>query len=431
VSPAESARFERLFGQARARHEAGDSPGAVNGYLQCLSVNPDAPEVYNNLGTVLDRSGRLAEAIDAFQRALALKPDYVRALNNLGKALRQAGQAAAACATLERALALAGNNPLTLTNLGFALLDLGRVEEALARLRSAIDASPGLAEAHQGLGHALHLSGDTSGALGQARLAIELKPDLTAAHLLAGRVLYSRGEFEDATASFERAVELSPDPQCISEALDTHMRLCAWPAASRVLERLRGGAGLAGVNTFVLFSVSDDPGEHLRSARTQAQVVTRTAAQLPAPPKFAHGRLRVAYLSADYHEHATMSLIPEVFELHDRSAFDVFAVSFGPDADTPARRRIVSASERFVDARPLSDAEIARWLRDQEVDIAVDLKGYTANARAGVLGCRPAPIQVNYLGFPGTMGAPFIDYIIADEFLIPEPDRQFYEEKIA
>jgi predicted O-linked N-acetylglucosamine transferase (SPINDLY family) len=429
---AANGRFERLFAEACARQAAGDGAGAADGYRQCLSLDANVPEVYNNLGTVLEQRGQLAEAIESFRRALALRPDYVRALNNLGKALRQAGQPAEAWGALERALDLSGDNPLTLTNLGFALIDLGRIEEALTRLRAALARAPDLAEAHHGLALALLSSGDTAGALAEVQRSVTLKRDLAPAHFLRGRLLLQQGAREEAVACIERAVGLAPQAHCVAEALQFHMSLCDWDGARRTLERLQAAAsGVEAINTFVLFSFSEDPAEHLRSARAQARLVMRTVTALAPRQGRAHEKLRVGYLSADYRTHATTTLVAELFELHDRSTFEIFGVSFGPTDGSAAQRRIESACHRFVDLRQESDREIARWLREQEIDIAVDLKGYTAHARSGVLACRPAPVQVSYLGYPGTMGAPFIDYLVADEFLIPEAEQQFYQEKIA
>jgi predicted O-linked N-acetylglucosamine transferase (SPINDLY family) len=146
--------------------------------------------------------------------------------------------------------------------------------------------------------------------------------------------------------------------------------------------------------------------------------------------RYAHDRIRIAYLSADFHDHAVMHLMAGLFEQHDRSQFDVVAVSFGPDPSTDTRARLKDAFERFIDVRHLRDDEIAKLLRDLETDIAIDLKGFTDDARTGIFAFRPAPIQVNYLGYPGTMGAPYIDYIIVDPIVVPHDQRLAYAEKI-
>jgi predicted O-linked N-acetylglucosamine transferase (SPINDLY family) len=148
-----------------------------------------------------------------------------------------------------------------------------------------------------------------------------------------------------------------------------------------------------------------------------------------APRRCEHDRIRIAYVSADFHEHATSHLMAGLIEHHDRSRFETVGVSFGPDDGSATQHRIRGAFERFLDVRGCSDLEAARRIREHEVDIAVDLKGFTGDCRPGILASRPAPLQVNYLGYPGTMGADFIDYIIADRWVIPPEQRCCYAEQ--
>ena len=198
-----------------------------------------------------------------------------------------------------------------------------------------------------------------------------------------------------------------------------------------MLARLRPLPGaLESIEPAILLAFSDDPAEQAFAARSQGTRIAGGRAPLPTPPRYEHERIRIAYVSRDFYAHATAFLMAELFELHDRTGFEVLAVSFGGDDGSAVRKRIVTACDRFVEMREASDQQIAAWLRQQEVDIAIDLKGYTGYGRPGIFALRPAPLQVNYLGHPGTMGAPFIDYLIADPFLIPQGDAAFYAEKI-
>ncbi|MGH8723060.1 MAG: tetratricopeptide repeat protein, partial [Burkholderiales bacterium] len=170
--------------------------------------------------------------------------------------------------------------------------------------------------------------------------------------------------------------------------------------------------------------------------RRCAELHVRSSTPAPSPPlwngeRYGHARIRVAYLSADFCEHATAYLMAGLFECHDRSGFETVAISYGPDDGSPMRARLARAFDRFVDARVLPDARIARLLRDMEIDIAVDLKGLTTDTRFGILAHRPAPVQVAYLGYPGTCGAGFIDYVLADRFVLPEAERRHWTEKVA
>jgi predicted O-linked N-acetylglucosamine transferase (SPINDLY family) len=173
----------------------------------------------------------------------------------------------------------------------------------------------------------------------------------------------------------------------------------------------------------------DDPQDQLLCARTWA------ANQVPSRPGLArgaynHDRLRVAYVSADFHQHATAMLLAGVLEEHDRERFEIIGVSFGPDDSSALRKRVIAACDRFVDLGSASDQEIAQRLLEFETDIAVDLKGYTQGSRPGIFACRPAPIQINYLGHPGTMGAEYIDYILADEIVIPREQQRYFAEQV-
>ncbi len=423
----------RLYALALAQQRAEEIDAAIETYGRCLQLNPNSPEIYNNLGTALDRAGRLEEAVECFRRALLLDPAYVRPLVNLGRVLRLQGRPFEALAILQRALVLSPDGPLALTNLGFVLTDIGRRGEAIQHLRRAIALEPGLAEAHHGLGRALAYSGDMTGARDSLRRAIALKPGLLDAHVLLASSLVVLQQLADALTVLEAYLRKRPDDQnALATALNCSQSMCDWAGVSRALDGLRGlPAHFAHAQPFSIIGVSDDPGEHLQAARARAASIARPPNLLRGPITRHDDRLRLAYVSGDFHTHATSFLIAELLELHDRSAFELFGVSFGPDDQSPLRRRVLGAFTECLDARERSDAEIATWLAEREVDIAVDLKGYTAYARPGIFAQRPAPVQVSYLGYPGTMAAPFIDYLIADPFLIPEAEQGFYTEKIA
>jgi protein O-GlcNAc transferase len=424
----------QLYALAVARQRAGDIQAAVDTYRRCLALSPLSPEIHNNLGTALEQLGRMTGALECFQQALALDPGYARPLVNLGRIFRLQGRLVEAMPLLERALAISPDNPAALTNLGFALTDLGRREEAIRLLRHAIALDPELAEAHDGLGRALLHSGDAAAACESLQHALTLKPTLLDAYLPLATALLILQRLPEALALIERVLVARPeDSDALGEALNCRIKLCDWEGAEQILRRIRRlPLGTSQTTPFVLLGVSDDPEEHLQAARSRTATIMRhrTSALAPVPAR-QHDKIRVAYVSRDFFTHATSFLIAELFELHDRSAFEIFGVSFGPDDGSPLRHRVLAALDTCLDARQRSDLEVATWLREHEIDIAVDLKGYTAFARPGIFALRPAPIQVSYLGYPGTMAAPFIDYLIADPFVIPEAEQRHYSEKIA
>lgn len=422
----------QLYARAVAQQRAGETAAAIETYRRCLSLSPRSPEIHNNLGTALDREGQLQEAVTCFERALALDPGYVRPLVNLGRVLRLQGKPAEGLPRLERALALSPDNPAALTNLGFTLADLGRPREALGALRRAIALDPALAEAHHGLGRVLLERGEAQRARDSLQEALRLKPDLLDAYLPLANALVVLQRLPEALAVAEQLLERRPeDPDALVIRLNCAVRMCDWEKAELTLARTRRlPEGTANARPFLLMALSDDPAEHLAAALTQAAATLRGRAALPPLPAREHDRIRVAYVSRDFYTHATAFLMAELLELHDRSAFEIYGVSFGPDDGSPLRRRVLAAFDACLEAADRSDLEIATWMREREIDIAVDLKGYTAYARPGIFAYRPAPLQVSYLGYPGTLAAPFIDYLIADHCLIPEAEQEFYTEKI-
>lgn len=367
--------------------------------VRAAAGNAESPESHYALGRSLILAGDLGRGWIHLQRALALKPDFAQPRVLWGQLLLQRGQHA----------------------------------DAVESFRRALEVDPRCVDAHLGVGTVLCLSGKAAPAVANFDAAITIAPSQFRGHLLRGWALRQCYRLDEATFSLEQALRLQPDfPQALAEALLCYAWVCDWAGFERMVTRLRQIPGALGnIEPSNILTFSDDPAEHAVAARAQAQRLAGGRAPLPPPRRYSHGRIRVAYLSNDFYAHATAFLMAELFELHDRGEFEIFAVSFSGDDGSAVRRRITRSCDRFVDMGDKSDTEIARWLREQEVDIAIDLKGFTGFGRPGVFALRPAPIQVNYLGQPGTSGAAFIDYLIADEYMIPEESQQYYSEKIA
>lgn len=356
--------------------------------------------VGHRLGYCYLSLGDFVAAEEALREEITAYPDLVHAYNALGVALiRQSKQEEALRVFLEAAkrdpLSPEANN-----NVANVLSELGRNAEALPYLRKSVEASPGLADSHYNL----------------------------------GSVLQSLQRHEEAAASLEEALRLEPRmPYALGYLVWNELAICRWDGLAGRIERLRdevSGLGIAAA-PFVLIAVSDSPEEQQRCAELH---VKHSLAVRPPPfwqgTRYRHDRLRIAYLSADFNEHATAYLAAGLFELHDRARFEVIGVSYGIDDGSPMRQRLARSFDRFLDVRNMSDAQAASALREMEVDIAIDLKGHTTGARPGILSFRPAPVQASYLGFPGTTSAPFIDYLLADRFVLPEEHRGFYSESI-
>ncbi|HEY2036370.1 MAG TPA: tetratricopeptide repeat protein [Steroidobacteraceae bacterium] len=369
---------------------------------------------------------------DPTLRAETASLEAAQAEYTAGRSLILAGDLRRGSAHLQRALALKPNFAMPHVLWGQLLLQRGQYAKALDSFRQATDTDRGCAEAHLCLGTVLTLLGNPAAAVKSYDEAISMEPRQFRPHLLRGWALRQCDRLDEAVASLETALRLQPDfPQALAEALFSYAWTCDWAGVERMLERMglvRGA--LERIEPSILMAFSDDPAQQARVARSHAARIGGNV-QLPAPPRYEHDRIRIAYVSRDFYAHATAFLMAELFELHDRRDFEVIVVSFGGDEGSAVRRRIAGACDRFIEMRDAADHAIAAWLREEEVDVAIDLKGYTGFARPGIFALRPAPIQVNYLGHPGTLGAPFIDYLIADRFLIPSGSEEFYTESIA
>jgi predicted O-linked N-acetylglucosamine transferase (SPINDLY family) len=240
--------------------------------------------------------------------------------------------------------------------------------------------------------------------------------------------------YDDAAASFARARAIAPGlPYALSSQVWAELFACDWREIGLHVAQLRQQAreGQVPVSPFVLLAVTDSPAEQLQA--TQSYLAETHAGAQPPLPRRARppgGRLRIAYISADFHQHATAALMTRLFELHDRRAFEVVGVSYGPDDGSPMRARLLRAFDRFVDVRHMTNEQAARQLADLGIDIAIDLKGHTEDSRMAMLAWRPAPVQATYIGYPATVGAAYVDYVLADRIVIPPEHQRFYTEKV-
>ncbi|PWC67229.1 hypothetical protein TSH58_18860 [Azospirillum sp. TSH58] len=413
-----------------------DEAGRVGRRMAAL--NPADRHGWMLLGNAAHAAGGRDEAVRANAVAVRLAPDDAALRHNLANALSAAGRREEAVAEYQTVLGLRPDLPAAAVNLAAELLGLHDLSGALAVLRGAIGRHPDHGAAWRVLGQTLSGALRPDAALHALRRAVALDPgepagweDLAAAATLADRIAPS-------IEALRRVRRLSPayNP-ALAPLVQQQRHACDWrdlPALeSDLIGRLRAGA--LGVPPFGLLAVdttlADQRAAAERWARQKAHGVPPfdpLAVARPTVP--GDGRLRIGYLSADFHEHATAYLMAELLERHDRTGFAVTAYSTGIDDGSPMRRRLTAAVERFVDLRDRSDLDAARAIAADGIDILVDLKGYTAFARTAILAARPAPVQVNWLGYPGTMGANFIDVILADAVTIPPGEEGFYSEAV-
>jgi len=412
----------------------GRYEAALANFDRELAAQPAHVDGHSRRGVALAHLGRHAEALAAFDTALTLRPDDLNILSNRGNMLRGLQRYDEALRCFDAILARSPDAPDTLRNRGSTLADLGRCEEAIACFDQVLALKPDLAEAHYNRANALRRIGRIDDAIASYDRALALAPSYLDAWHNRGSALELAGRFDEAIASYERVLAMQPDhPFTAGQCAFCHLNVNDWPKADALKRALdvRLDAGSGDVEPFVLVAFGDAPAAQL--ARTRGYVrrrFPRAFAPVPRASRASAGPIRVAYLSSDFRRHPTSYLIAELFERHDRSRFKIVGISFGPDDGSAIRARIVKAFDRFVDARAIGDAALAARMADMGIDIAVDLNGYIASNRMGILAHRPAPLQVSYLGYPATTAAPFIDYVIGDRFVTPGMDAEFYTERI-
>ncbi len=453
---------------ANALQALGRSAEALASYDRAIKLKPDLMPAYFNKGVILQESGHLAEALASYERALALEPNFTAALYNRAVLVAALHRPEQALAAYGRLLQAAPNHVEGLSNRGVLLLERNRPDEALASFDLALAIAPRLANALNNRGNALRNLNRLREALASFDQALGVQPQFFEALRNRGDVLRLLGLPDAALAGLEAALRLRPrDPQtlldraqtlidlkrhadaaaCLTTLLETApetdyargLRLhvqglgCSWEGYQANVRDLTDSvnAGRRADYPFPFLSVSDSAVAQARCARAfAADKYPAASPPLAKGKRYRHKKIRVAYISGDLRLHPVSALLTRVLESHDRSRFEILAISLRPMETSPMGQRVTAAFDEFIDVSDSSDHEVAALIRKRETDIAVDLMGFTQGARTGILARRPAPVQVNYLGFPGTMGARYMDYILADEFLIPANCRQHYTEKV-
>ena len=380
--------------------------------------------------------GRLAEAAELCSRILLTDACQAEALHLRGIIAYQQGDSEAAKRWFRRAKQAAPDFPAACNDLGNVLIKEGSIEEAIGEYRRAVQIAPQYSRAHNNLGNALQIAGRLEESVASYRTALRLAPDYAEAHRNLGSALRRLGRLAESLACFQTAVSLNPGyAEAAAQLVHEMQSVCEWSRIEELTRQLVDvvESGSAAINPFVFLSLETTARQQWLCARRWAAEhvnAVRTKPVVARPAAHATGKITIGYLSADFQEHATAHLTAELFTLHDRDRFRVIGYSYGADDGSAMRRQLMSSFDAFVDLQSAPHAEAAARICDDGVDILVDLKGYTSGARPGILALRPAPIQVSYLGYPGTMGTEAVDYLIADRFVIPEEQQPNYTEKV-
>ncbi len=473
----EPARAEVYYKRANALNGIGRAEPALEDYDRAIGLNPSYAYALCNRGSVLERLGRRDEALTSYDRAIALDPKDPLTLYNRGSVLKDLKRYEEALASYESAIRLNGDYAEAYVNRGNVLQELHRHEAAIESFGRAIALNPAIVQAFQGRGASLHALKRLQQALPDYNKAIALKPDLAIVFLYRGNLLAELDRHYEAVADYSKAAELEPEPgtyQSLAASLvrckrfdlaiasldkaserdpdwkfllgtsrATKMQACRWDGLEADLERIAQGvrARRAVCNPLMLTALMDSPAL-MRSAAeiwVQDQIEStceedrRRIAEISPARSTRPGsdKIRIGYFSSDFRVHPVALLTAGLFEHHDRTNFEVTAFAFGPETNDAILSRLAKAFDRFMDVRQKSDVEVAALVRELGIDIAVDLNGFSGHARTKIFALRAAPIQINFLGYPGTMGAGFMDYLIADGTVVPRQQQGHYVEKIA
>jgi predicted O-linked N-acetylglucosamine transferase (SPINDLY family) len=399
-----------------------------------ISIDPTIVEAHCNLGSCLSKTQKHNEAIASFDRALALRPDSVEAWLGRGNVFTELKRYNDAFAAYDKALALNGDLAGAWLGRGNVFTELKRYNDAFVAYNKALALKPDLAETWLGRGNVLTELKRYNDAFAAYDKALALKPDLAEAWLGRGTVFIELKQYREALAAYDKALALKPDlTEFQGGRLHCKMHLCDWSNFTTECQHLISAIrnNKSNTNPFAFIAISTSREDQLKCAKLWINEKYPTVSKpIWNGEIYKHDKIRIGYVSADFQQHATSDLIAGLFEGHDKAKFKTVAISIGPDDNSKIRVRLTKAFDSFSDVRLLSDEEIASQIKHNEIDILVDLKGFTQDARTGIFAHRPAPIQVNYLGYPGTMGGNYIDYIIADQTLIPLLHQQDYSEKI-
>jgi protein O-GlcNAc transferase len=407
---------------------------SLSAYTNALAINPRMVPALNDRGNVLQKLGRPEEALTSYEQAIALSPDHAEAFHNRGNALAALKRHEQALASYERATALNPGHAEAFQNRGVALTKLGRIPDALADFQRAVELRPDDPEFMYCKARALHALGRLPEALTGYDRAIALNPNYADALYDRGNALLLLRRFDEALQSYDQALNVGLDltQDFLGGRLSAKLYLCDWrdfdQDCAQLISAIENGKG---VEPNALLGIQSTPQQQLRSARLYAAASWPKVVKPPGRGEgYSQDRIRVAYLSSDLRAHPVGTLTVGLFEQHDKSRFEVIAFSNCPEEDSEIHRRIKRAFSQFHNVFHRNDQEIAGLMRELEIDIAVDLNGFTHGTRTGALALRGAPIQINYLGYPATMGADFVDYIIADCTIIPLEQQSFYSEQV-
>eukprot|EP00698_Gefionella_okellyi_P025317 TRINITY_DN9239_c0_g1_i1.p1 TRINITY_DN9239_c0_g1~~TRINITY_DN9239_c0_g1_i1.p1 ORF type:complete len:943 (-),score=155.89 TRINITY_DN9239_c0_g1_i1:1066-3804(-) len=425
--------------------DRGEYDRAIVTYLHAIALDGTQPDFYDNIGLAYRGKGELADATTAHQHALALNPNRAHTCNNLGNVLKERGLLREAMEAYLTALQLAPQFAAAHSNLANVYREQGRHQLAIDHYRAALELNPMFADAYSNMGNVFKDQGRMNEAIEYYRKAISLNPNFADAHSNLASVYKDTGKLTDAIDSYRHALTLKPFfPDAFCNLLHCLQMICAWRDRDVMIGQLydtinkqlaMGQAPSVQPHHALVYPL--DRETILMLSKAYAAQVKRNAACFP-PLTIPHartlspeGRIRIGYVSSDFGNHPLSDLMGSVFGMHDRTRFEVFCFALLPDDGHRNYARIRSEVEHFIDISAVSIEQSAALVNAQQIHILINLNGYTKGARNELFALQPAPIQVSYMGFPGTTGADFIQYLITDRITSPPETQNCYTEFLA
>ena len=429
--------IDKLFQRGVNFHNQNLLEEAKEAYKKVLSTSPRHPDALHYLGIIYAQLERPTEAVNLYRQSLEIKPENSAVHNDLGVALNNLHKQTEALQSFQHAIETDPGNVDAYNNLGSILGYFERQEEAQACFIKALNIMPSHDEANYNLGVIFSDKKQFSEAEEHYNNTLKRNPEHFGALTNLGIIKMKQHQFQMACDYFQHALKIEPNHINTLSQLATCLRqMCDWKsfeAIQQSLSRWRP-SGSTAPNAFSILMWLDDPRAQQRCARSYTKSLINKSLNatkvINATPPANNQRIKVAYLSADFREHPVSDLTVELYELHDRTKFEIFAIAYGPPNTSPMRQRLINAFDHFHEVNHMNDSEVAAFIASKGIHIAVDLGGHTSGSRPAVLAHRPAPIQINYLGYIGTMGAKFIDYIIVDKFTVPEDQQPFFDEQL-
>ncbi len=415
---------------------------AERGYRKILTAEENQPYVLNNLGRALAGQLMFDEAEQCYRKAIHSIPDYMDALSNLGDLYLQKNNTVAASALFEKVLTLDGDNVTAMIGHACCLLALNNLDESSSYFQQALNLSPNNIEAKNGLGNCYMRTGDYQHAINCYEQVLVLNPEYKHAQFNLALALQKTGQIQLACSKLETLLQQTPDYlSAIPYLMHFKRQLCDWEGVDKLVKQcvalLSNKNKTCILPPFSLITLPESTAtEHLLAAQywqEQNALTTQPDYQSKFSERYRKTtakKIRLGYVSADFHQHATAILLVRIIELHNRDSFEVIGYSLGPDDQSAMRERLVNALDEFYDVREQSSEKIAALINEHEIDILLDVKGLTQNHRAEIFLHRPSPVQVNYLAYPATMGHKEWDYFIGDNYVTPSKLQDDFTEQI-